>query len=92
MTKKTRQSTAFKELASALSSFHLEANRHGSGMTLVLSGIIGVSDFADEKITLLSHGGRICVLGSKLFICLYENNSIEIEGCVREIVFSYGKN
>lgn len=92
MTKKSKSQKEKIEIFSALASFHLEANRRGGGMSLVLSGIIGVCDFSDEYITLLSHGGRITVLGSKLFISLYENNNIEIEGRVREITFGYGKN
>lgn len=92
MTKRKKQTKQMPEMLSALSSFHLEANRNGGGMSLVLSGIIGVSDFSDELITLLSHGGRILVYGSKLFISLYENNSVEIEGKVSGITFNYGKN
>ena len=75
-----------------LSSFHLEADRSGGGMSLLLSGIIGVSDFSDESISLISHSGRIIVYGSKLFISLYENSYIEIEGKVNGITFNYGKN
>ena len=92
MTKKSKQDITKQGIPPMLSSFHLEANRSGGGMSLILSGIVGVSDFSDELITLLSHGGRICVSGSKLFICLYENNSIEIEGRVKDITFIYGKN
>lgn len=92
MIKKEKKSEPSNEILSALSSFHLEANRHGGGMSLVLSGVIGVSDFTDEVITLLSHRGRVCVKGSKLFISLYENHCIEIEGRINEITFNYGKN
>ena len=77
---------------SALSSFHLEANRSPHGMSIILSGIIGVSDFSDSEIILLSHGGRICVKGKRLFISVYENYTVEIVGRVEEIVFYYGKN
>ena len=46
----------------------------------------------NEKITLLSHGGRICISGKSLFISVYENSNVEIVGKVGEIVFGYGKN
>ena len=75
-----------------LSSFHLEADRSGSGLTLILSGIIGISDFSDNFILLKGHGGRICVQGKKLFINVYENETVEIVGRVEEIIFKYGKN
>ena len=74
------------------SSCHLEADRSRGGLSLIMSGIIGVSDFSDEEISLLSHGGRIHVKGERLFICVYEANTIEITGRVREIVFGYGRN
>ena len=75
-----------------LSAFHLEADRSSGGLTLILSGIIGISDFSDSFILLKGHGGRICVQGKKLFINVYENETVEIVGRVEEIIFKYGKN
>lgn len=80
-----------RPIPSGLSAFHLEADRSTKGMSIVLSGIIGVSDFCDSSIHLRSHGGRILVNGKKLFINVYEGNSVEIVGKVEEIVFKYGK-
>ncbi|MBO7196305.1 MAG: YabP/YqfC family sporulation protein [Clostridia bacterium] len=77
---------------SALSSFHIEADRAGGGMSLIISGVIGISDFSDQFIHLLSHGGRIKITGKALFIRVYENNRVEIVGRIEGIVFSYGKN
>lgn len=73
-------------------SFHLEADRSTRGMSVILSGIIGISDFSDSNIALQSHGGRISINGKKLFICVYDGGSVEIVGKVEEIVFKYGKN
>lgn len=75
-----------------LSAFHLEADRSRSGLTIVLSGIVGISDFSDSFILLKGHGGRICVQGKRLFINVYENETVEIVGRVEEIIFKYGKN
>ena len=80
-----------KSIASSLSSFHMEADRYGGGMALVLSGIIGISDFSDSFIHLLSHSCRINVKGSALFIRVYESGRVEIVGHIEGIVFSYGK-
>lgn len=77
---------------SGLSSFHLEADRSTKGMSVILSGVIGISDFSDSTIHLLTHGGRIIVSGKKLFICVYENSTVEIVGKVEGVVFKYGKN
>lgn len=84
--------SAYSKIAAALSSFHMEADRSTKGMSVILSGVIGISNFSDSSIHLLSHGGRIVVNGQKLFICVYENNSVEIVGKVEGVVFKYGKN
>lgn len=80
------------KISGGMASFRLEANRSTKGLSILLSGIIGVRDFSDEEITLLSHGGKIIVIGKKLFISVYENGNVEIQGKVLEIKFCYGKN
>lgn len=93
MTEKSkRKEVSLKDTPKGLSAFHLEADRSRAGLSIVLSGIIGISDFSDSFIHLKGHGGRICVNGQKLFISVYENGSVEIVGRVEEIVFKYGKN
>ena len=79
-------------IPSGMPSFHLEADRSTKGLSVILSGIIGISDFSDSSIYLLSHGGRIIVNGKKLFICVYENSTVEIVGKVEGVIFKYGKN
>ncbi len=86
---KREQSTLASPL---LSSLHLEADRCSNGMSVVLCGIIGISDFSECSVLLKSHGGRIVVSGGGLSIKVYENNSVEIVGRVEEIRFNYGKN
>ncbi len=90
--KEKTKANIIKETPRGLSSFHLEADRSKSGLSIILSGIIGISDFSDSFIDLKGHGGRISVHGKKLFISVYENGSVEIVGRVEEIVFKYGKN
>ena len=80
-----------ESLAGRVRTFYLEAAKSVFGMTLILGGIIGVSDYSDERIILLSHGGRIAVSGKKLFINVYENNTVEITGKVEAVSFKYGK-
>ena len=76
---------------SGLSSFHIEANRSTKGLSIVLSGIIGISDFSDIYICFKSHGGRIKVMGKNLFLNVYEGGSAEVVGRIEEIMFDYGK-
>lgn len=88
--KKNKEKSA--TVSAGLSAFHLEADRTAKGMSLVLCGIIGISDFSDNLVVLLSHGGRISVSGKRLFISVFEGGSVEIVGRVEEINFRYGKN
>ena len=90
--KRKREKKEVGSVTSALSAFHMEADRTGRGMSLILCGIIGISDFSESEILLLSHGGRIIVTGKRLHISVYENNSVEIVGRVEGINFKYGKN
>ena len=77
---------------SLINSFLLEAKRNARGMSLLLAGIIGIRDFSEERIELLSHGCRVIIAGKRLYANVYENNNIEVLGKVEEIVFRYGKN
>ena len=89
MTKKEngRQNSTVKPSAS----FHLEADRCSRGISLMLSGIIGVSEFSDSVIQLQSHGGRIILSGSRMAISVYDGGCVEVLGKVEAIQFKYGK-
>ena len=91
MTEK-KDNRARNTIAKGLKSFHMEASRCASGMSMLLSGIIGVADFSQESILLLSHGGRIVIEGKGLSVCVFEHSSVEIVGKIEEIKFKYGKN
>ena len=77
---------------SAISNFHLEARRTVHGMSLIIGGVIGISDFSAESVLLKSHSGRILVVGRYLYISIFEGGVVEIIGKVEDIRFSYGKN
>ena len=81
-----------KEKTTVNSKFRMEAFRSNKGMTLVLSGIIGVGEFGSEAVLLKSHGAKIAIAGKRLNMNVFENNDIEVVGKVEEIRFSYGKN
>ena len=93
MTEKNNNNVGFsRNLPSGLSSFHLEIDRASSGLRVTATGIIGINDFDDEGILLLSHGGRIFISGHGLNIEIYENKIIEITGMIGEISFGKTKN
>ena len=72
-------------------SFNLEASRAGRGISVVLSGVIGISDYSERVILLKSHGGKIRICGERLMLSIYEDNTAEIVGRIEEIGFGYGK-
>ncbi len=77
---------------SAMSRFYLEARRSVRGMSVIIGGVIGISDFSAVSVLLKSHSGKIIVLGKYLYISVYEGGVVEILGKVEDIRFSYGKN
>ena len=81
-----------KNSQNGLRAFHMEGNRCNRGISLILSGIIGINDFSDCHILLLSHGGRISIVGKRLVMNVYECGNVEIIGRVEGIEFKYGKN
>ncbi len=80
------------KLSSPVSKFHLEADRTPRGMGMFISGVIGISEFSDESITLLSHTGRIFIEGRRLSLAVYEGGTVEIKGKIECVRFGYGKN
>ncbi len=80
-----------KSTASPFSSFHLEADRCSAGMRIFVTGIVGIGDYSEEKLEIKSHSGRMWIEGKRLKICIFENNSAEIQGRIENMRFFYGK-
>lgn len=80
-----------KDALSTFSPFHIEADRSPAGLSVFVSGIIGITDFTDESVTLKTHSGRVCISGKRLNVCVYEGNTVEISGRVEDIGLIYGK-
>lgn len=72
------------------SSFHIEADRNESGLSVFVSGIIGITDFTDDSVTLKSHFGRVCIQGHGLNVSVYEGNTVAVCGRVDDIRLIYG--
>lgn len=74
------------------SGFFMNAERVGRGMRMTVGAVVAVSELSDERITLVSHGGRICVTGAKLTLSVFEGRGVEIVGEISEVGFIYAKN
>ena len=81
-----------KGFSAPISPFHIEADRCARGMRLQVSGVVGISSFSECEMLLLTHTGKITVSGQKLFVSVYENNNVEIDGKIEAVLFKYGKN
>lgn len=75
-----------------VSPFHIEIEKRGKGAVMVVTGIIGVSDFSDSDVCLVSHGGRFRIKGSKLSLLTFENRTVEVSGKIEGVELLYGKN
>ncbi len=71
--------------------FYLSCERTAGGMSIIVGGIMSVTDFSEETVSLAGHTGRICVNGKRLSISVFENKNVEIKGRVEEIKFIYGR-
>ena len=75
-----------------LSAFHIEADRSPSGLTVRVGGIIAITDYSEERVSLKGHSGRLTVLGERLRMTVYEDKTVEILGRVEAMEMKYGKN
>lgn len=82
---------AKKEKGDMPRGFYLSCERTADGMSIIVGGIISVTDFSDEAVKLASHTGRVAVSGNGLSISVFENKNVEIKGRVKEIKFAYGR-
>ncbi len=67
--------------------FHIEATRTGKILNTVITGVISVAEFSENKILLLTHGGRMFISGTCLIMSIFENQTVEIKGKAENIGF-----
>ena len=60
-------------------------------MKIEISGIVTVREYSSEKITLVTHGGAVTVVGERLSMSGFVNQGVELVGKVKGIEFGYGK-
>ena len=81
-----------KSITAPLSSFHLEVDPTSRGMSLLISGVLGINDFTEGRIMLLTRFGSLILEGRGLELSIYENGTVGVVGKVEEVRFSYGKD
>ena len=75
-----------------LSSFHIEVDKSQKGFSLLCSGVKGINEFSETNILLRLNGFSLSVFGTKLFIKVYEEKTVEVIGRFSEVRFIYAKS
>ncbi len=79
-------------LASVRSSpLKIDMQKSSRGAVTVISGIMSISEMSENEIELVSHSGRVVLLGDSLGVTVLENRSVEIYGRITEVRLTYGK-
>ena len=73
-------------------SVSIEMRKNSRGAVAVISGVVSVSEFSDDGIEILTHGGRIFILGEGLGISALEDHALEIYGRIVEVRLTYGRS
>ncbi len=81
-----------KKIPSPPPGFFLNAERRKKGMRISVGAVVSISEFSHEEILLVSHAGKIRIIGESLTISVFEGRGVEIIGGVKEIEFLYAKN
>ena len=76
---------------SALSEFNIEVTRKGIGVSVVISGAVGISELDEERVGIVTHKARVIISGSKLSLSVFEGRTVEIVGRVLGVELKYGK-
>ena len=87
-----KRKNALKSISSVASPFHLEVDKVGRGMAVLVNGVIGVAEFSDQSVTLLISAMKVVITGYGMCITVYENKSVEIVGRIGRIDYLYDKN
>ncbi len=86
-----KKKTAREATPTAVPYFHIEADRVGKGISVVINGVREILDFSEERIRITLKIGGICLEGRGLTLSLFENGTVEIYGKITLWEFLYGK-
>ena len=88
-----KKSLRFSAILASISpsSVHIEMKKSSRGAVAVISGVMSVSEYTESSVELLSHSGRVKILGEALGISVLEGRVIEIYGRITEVKLGYGK-
>ncbi len=71
---------------------HLEADSVIGGMSVIISGAVGIGELSEEKISIASPKGCIEIRGQRLRATVFEGARMRIFGSVTQVSFIYSKS
>ena len=74
-------------IISSLSAFSLEADFVSHGLSILVSGVLGILEFSDSSVLLNAGRKLLKIEGQGLAITVYEHNRVEIVGMIERIEF-----
>ena len=72
-------------------SYRIEADGRGKNLCVAVIGIIGVKEFSQNRINVITKRESLVLCGRELKISVFENKTVEISGEITEISFSARK-
>ena len=75
----------FFSLNPSLSSFHLEADCMGDGISVLVGGVKSIVSYTETEVLMKSVVGELSVKGSCLSMSVYNNSTVSILGKVEDI-------
>lgn len=69
-----------------------EIKKDKNKSAIVITGVVKIASFTNERIELISHGGRFAVYGEGLSMTVFEDKSVEVFGRIFGVELGYAKN
>ena len=92
MTDRKKTSPEKNKKAYAVPPFHMELEKRGKGAVILVTGIVSVDTLTKEEALLVTHSGRLLVVGEGLLIVTFEDRTVELSGRIEEVKLLYGRN
>lgn len=78
-------------IGSSTDGITLEMRKTRIGAELVVTDILSIEEFSDERIVMATHKGRIIIHGTGLMISVFEKRCVEVFGRIERFEMGYGR-
>lgn len=81
MQKKENKSKKYKMPAG----FHVEIDRALNALVVCVNGVISINELEESVCVLKVRGGKISVLGTGIYVSVFENSTVKLYGKITEV-------